>query len=111
MNLQPRGIIAPESVFRPMILKPLPKLTSVPARLATPPITFEQDIRDPYQESAVAEVMDKLKAEHERMGRLLPPAPRGWKWEIEVQTMEPMYNFTMNTADVHIRMVYRLKEI
>lgn len=59
----------------------------------------------------MATLIGKVRAEDERMRRLLPAAPRGMRWEVELQSQEPEYNFTMNRADMIVRLVYRLKEI
>lgn len=91
-------------------LLPLPKLAVVPARLATPPLALEPDSEASYDE-AVATLVAKVRAEDQRMRRLLPAAPRGMRWEAELQSREPEYNFTMNRADMSVRLVYRLKEI
>lgn len=111
MDLRPPcGIIPPQSIIPPLDdLQPLPKLTVFPARVATPVLLLE-DIGAPYDES-VAMLIAKVQAEDERMRRLLPAAPHGMRWEAELQSQDPAYNFTLNRADLIVRLVYKLKEI
>lgn len=110
MDLRPSGFILPQSVLKPLDnLEPLPKLTRLPGRIATPAFTVEDDGRSASDE-LVADLLGKLHAEDERMRRILPQAPRGMRWEAEVQSQEPAYNFTMNRGDLVIRLVYKLKE-
>lgn len=91
-------------------LEPLPKLTTLPTRIATPVLLVDQDMWSSRDE-LVATLIGKVWAEDQRMRRLLPAAPRGMRWEAEVESREPEYNFTMNRADVIVRLVYRLKGI
>lgn len=110
MELRPPSGILLGSLLPPLDgLLPLPRLTPVPARLATPPM-FLEDYRWDSYDDAVTTLIGKLQAEDQRMRRLLPAAPRGMSWEVELQTMEPDYNFMMNRADMLVRLVYRLKE-
>lgn len=112
MKLPPPGGILNPPILPPLgDLAPLPKLTAIPARLTTPELFAELDDRDNPVRSMVDELMSKVRAEDERMRRLLPAPPRGMYWESELQSREPDYNFTRNTADVVVRLVYRLRKI
>lgn len=116
MNLNPRGFVG---VLNPPILppiypdtfEPLPKLTIVPGRLTTPSLFAELDDRDNPVRSMVDDLMARVLAEDARMRRLLPAPPPGMRWDAELQSREPDYNFTRNTADVVVRLVYRLRKI
>lgn len=111
MNLEPRGFIPPAFTFPPLDdLAPLPKLTTVPARIPTPAMLFERDVDRPDR-AIVDELMAKVRAEDERMRRILPAAPPGLRWEAEIQSQEPDYNFARNAADVVVRLAYRLRKI
>lgn len=110
MKLRPPSGCSLGSIIPPLEgLLPLPKLTALPVRLATPALTLEGALEDGY-DAAVATLVAKVQAEDQRMRRLLPAAPRGMRWEVELQSQEPDYNFTMNRADMIVRLVYRLKE-
>lgn len=110
MELRPPSGVLLGSLLPPLEdLLPLPKLTTVPARLTTPVMLLEQDYGARYDD-AVATLIGKVQAEDQRMRRLLPAAPRGMRWEVELQMQEPDYNFTMHRADMIVRLVYRLKE-
>lgn len=110
MELRPPSGVIPPFLRRPLEdLAPLPKLTALPSRVTTPTLMLEDDYERPYSD-AVATLVAKLYAEDQRMRRLLPAAPRGLHWEVELQAQEPSYNFPMNRADMLVRLVYKLKE-
>lgn len=107
----PRGILNPPILPPLGDLAPLPKLTIVPERIVTPSLFAELDDRDNPVREMVDDLMRRVQAEDARMRRLLPAPPRGMCWESELQSREPDYNFTRNTADVVVRLVYRLRKI
>ncbi len=110
MEIRPPSGFMLSSIIPPLNdLLPLPKLTSIPSRLTTPTMELMEDYEHSYGE-LVATLVGKVQAEDQRMRRLLPAAPRGLHWEVELQSQEPEYNFTMNRADLLVRLVYKLKE-
>lgn len=110
--LIPRGVIDPPALPPLGALDPLPALRSIPARITTPPIEAQMDdLAGGPARAAVDAVLAKVRAEHERMQRLLPEPPAGHYWEAELQTGEPSYAFERNSADMLVRLVYRLRPI
>lgn len=109
--LIPTGVVEPPILPPLGSLDPLPALRSIPARITTPPILAELDDPETPARAAVDAVLAKVRAEDERMRRLLPAPPAGHYWEAELQTNEPDYNFTRNRADMLVRLVYRLRSI
>ena len=110
--LIPRGVIDPPALPPLADLGTLPALRVIPERITTPPILAELGDREASPAArAVDAVLAKVRAEHERMQRLLPEAPAGMYWEAELQTGEPSYAFERNSADMLARLVYRLRRI
>jgi hypothetical protein len=112
MDLRPpSGVLLPHGLLPPLDhLEPLPKLTVYPSRVTTPILTLEHEYGQPW-EDATATLLSKVRAEDERMRRLLPAAPRGMHWEAELQALDPSYVYDRFRGEFVVRLVYRLKEI
>lgn len=55
-------------------------------------------------DAAIAEAMDKLRLEDERMRRILPALPAGYSWRGEIESRQHL-DFE---RDVTMRLVYRI---
>jgi hypothetical protein len=88
----------------------IPGLTFVPGKINGAPFTVEDALApgDVTLSDMITDLLSKVQAEDARLRRMLPPAPRGMYWHGELQTREADYNFARNTADVVMRLVYRL---
>jgi hypothetical protein len=88
---------------------PLPALTKTPARLTSetiaPDLVTVTESIDP-----LGQLWRAVRAEDERMRRILPPAPDGYAWEGELQTQEPALDFERGRGTIEARIVYRLVE-
>lgn len=86
----------------------IPGLAFVPGKINGAPFTVEDALALGEVHTVMADVLSKVQAEDARLRRMLPPAPRGMYWHAELQSREADYNFARNTADVVMRLVYRL---
>ena len=93
-------------------VKPAPitrlPLAAISARRASERLDFtHEQLLNSAMADMVADVERKLMAEHERMARVLPPAPEGMAWHPEIQTSTDFASFE-NRAEITMRIVYRL---
>lgn len=102
--------------FERPLLPPLVPPAPIPglAPDATPKRMTSEELEVELVESStpyVDELMAKVRAEDERMRRLLPSAPEGFEWVGELQTGRPYADFTRNRGELVARLVYRLREV
>ena len=58
-------------------------------------------------DAVIAEAMEKLRREDERMRRILPSLPAGYSWRGEIQSAQHL-DFAHDRGDVTMRLVYRV---
>lgn len=61
-------------------------------------------------DAVIAEAMEKLRLEDERMRRILPDLPLGYSWRGEIQS-EHELDFAHDRGDVTVRLAYRLRPV
>lgn len=98
------GALIPTEPIRP---EPIPALSVVPGRMKSHEIEVDQLAHDGPIPDLIAEVNAKLRAEDERMRRMLPEAPPGMSWRGEIQAAQHL-DFRAMRGDVTMRIVYRL---
>lgn len=97
--------------------RPIEKPADIPA-LAIVPGQFRSetlrasvdDLIDNPARAAMDALHDKVKAEDERVRRMLPPAPPGMEWRGELQSSDQIDYQTLR-AEVAVRLRYRLFDL
>ena len=106
MNLtpEPRGCTTPAAFPMPPIYGAgiIPPAYPIPARVKSFEISPDLFAPGPL-DAAIAEAMEKLRLEDERMRRILPALPAGYSWRGEI-------DFEHDRDDVTMRLVYRIHD-
>lgn len=107
--------INPETEIREFFARPVLPPADIPALSITPKPFRSETIAAYLDEGPMHEIMavlfEKVKAEDERVRRMLPPAPPGTEWRGEMQTEQPAYDFNRMHGDVSVRLRYRLVDL
>ncbi len=115
--IPPLGAIVPPSnglgigaliPTEPIAPEPIPALSVIPGRMKSHDLEIFHDALLAAEPSAlVATVNAQLRAEDERMRRMLPEAPPGMSWRGEIQARDHI-DFQSNRGDIVVRLVYKL---
>jgi hypothetical protein len=84
---------------------PIPR-DAVPKRVVSHEL--DVDLIDGPADDVMREVWAKVKAEDERLRRILPAPPYGKKWLGEIQALDAHGHDFARGADLAMRVVYRL---
>ena len=105
---EPSGCVTPPTFPMPPIYGEgiIPPRYPIPARVKSFEIPADFFQPSPL-DAVIAEAMEKLRREDERMRRILPPLPAGYSWRGEIQS-EQHLDFTRDRGDLTMRLVYRI---
>jgi hypothetical protein len=107
---EPRGCTTPATFPMPPIYGAgiIPPAHPIPARAKSFEISPDLFAPGP-PDAAIAEAMEKLRLEDERMRRILPALPAGYSWRGEIESRQHL-DFTHDRGDVTMRLVYRIHD-
>lgn len=107
---EPRGCTTPPTFPMPPIYGEgiIPPRFPVPARVKSFEISPDLFAPSPL-DTAIAEAMEKLRLEDERMRRILPALPMGYSWRGEIESRQHL-DFAHDRGDVTMRLVYRIHD-
>lgn len=108
---EPSGCVTPPTFPMPPIYGAgiIPPASPVPARVKSFEIPADFFQPSPL-DAVIAEAMEKLRLEDERMRRILPDLPLGYSWRGEIQS-EHELDFAHDRGDVTVRLAYRLRPV
>lgn len=110
MNLEPRACTTAPTFPMPPIygVGIIPPAHPIPARVKSFEISPDLFTPGPL-DAAIADAMEKLRLEDERMRRILPALPAGYSWRGEIESAQHI-DFAHDRGDVTMRLVYRIHD-
>lgn len=95
--------------YRPVNPEPIPNLSTIPGRVKSHVVTVDE-LSHPYASEIMHELNEKIRAEDERLRRMLPEAPPGMEWRAELKWSEAD-SFEHFRREMQARIEYRLFDL